>query len=200
MRIPYTTALAFLLGSTALLSSVAKADMASYELDPEHTTIFFTVDHVGYAKTLGVFTKLSGTFLYDDETQQLGKVTVNIDAAKVESFNKARDKHVRSKDFLHVKAHPLITFTAEGGDATNAADGTTITGDLTIRGQTQPVTLEVILNKAAPYPFGHKRDVLGLSMNTTINRSEFGMTYAVGNGLVGDEVIIQIETEAIKAK
>ena len=54
------------------------------------------------------------------------------------------------------------------------------------------------MNKAAAYPFGHQREVLGLSMSTTINRSDFGMDYGVGNGLVGDEVIINIETEAMK--
>ena len=73
-----------------------------------------------------------------------------------------------------------------------------MTGDLTILGQTRPVTLDVTLNKAAEYPFGHKRMTLGLSIETSIERSDFGMTYAVGNGLVGDTVDIQIETEAMK--
>ena len=198
MRIATPSAVAVLLSSAALFVGNAHADMATYELDPEHTTVYFTVDHVGYAKTLGIFTKLSGTFTYDDETKELGDVDVSIDAASIESLNKARDKHVRSKDFLNVKAHPAITFTATGGDVAGAADGTTVTGNLTILGETQPVTLNVTLNKAAPYPFGHKREVLGLSMNTSINRSAFGMTYAVANGLVGDEVTIQIETEAMK--
>lgn len=200
MQITVTNLLATVLASTALLVSTAQAEMASYELDPAHTTVYFTVDHIGYAKTLGIFTKLSGTFMYDAETKQLGKVNVNIDSASVESLNKARDKHVRSADFLNVKSHAAITFTAAGGDASNATNGTNITGDLTILGKTLPVTLEVTLNKAAKYPFGHKREVLGLSMSTAINRSDFGMTYGVGNGLVGDEVIIQIETEAIKMK
>ena len=73
-----------------------------------------------------------------------------------------------------------------------------MTGDLTILGQTQPVTLDVTLNKAAAYPFGHKRFVLGLSLETVIKRSDFGMEYGVANGLVGDEVAIKIETEAMQ--
>ena len=193
MRIAIVTTTAFAI----LLSSAAQAEMATYELDPEHTTVYFTVDHVGYAKTLGIFTTVSGTFMYDDATQELGDVNVSIDAASVESFNEARDKHVRSDDFLNVDAHPAITFTATGADA--ASDSSyTVTGELKILAETQPVVLDVTVNKAAAYPFGHKRYVLGLSMSTAINRSEFGMTYAVGNGLVGDEVIIQIETEAMK--
>ncbi|MEL7132608.1 MAG: YceI family protein, partial [Pseudomonadota bacterium] len=108
-----------------------------------------------------------------------------------------RDGHVRNKDFLHVTEHPEITFVASGGTPAGDANGS-VTGDLTILGVTRPVTLDVTLNKVAAYPFGHKREVLGLSMSTTIQRSDFGMTYGVENGLVGDEVRINIETEAMK--
>lgn len=191
MRLFTTTALIIALGTTA------HAEMAKYELDPEHTTVFFTVDHIGYAKTLGLFTTVSGNFMYDAQTQELGDVDVSIDAASFESFNKARDNHVRKADFLDVKEHPLITFTAKEGTAASATNGT-VTGELTILGQAQPVTLDITLNKSAPYPFGHKREVLGLSMTTSINRSDFGMAYGVANGLVGDAVDIQIETEAMK--
>lgn len=187
------------LASAVLITfaSAAQADMARYELDPTHTAIYFTVDHIGYAKTLGIFTELSGSFSYDDETQELKDVVVAIQADSVNTFNEARDGHVRNQDFLHVSEHPEITFVASGGTPTSDNAGT-VTGDLTILGKTQPVTLSVQLNKAGAYPFGHKREVLGLSMTTSINRSEFGMTYAVDNGLVGDEVAINIETEAMK--
>ncbi|MEP3442050.1 MAG: YceI family protein [Sulfitobacter sp.] len=193
MHLLTTSALAF------LIATAAQAEMANYQLDPEHTTVYFTVDHIGYAKTLGLFTNISGEFMYDAETQELGEVNVSIDAASIESFNAARDGHVRGSDFLDVDNHPAIAFTATGGKAASATNGT-VTGDLTILGQTRPVTLEVTLNKAAPYPFGHKRDVLGLSMSTEIQRKDFGMTYAVENGLVGDTVAIAIETEAMKVE
>ena len=181
----------------ATLASVAQADMARYELDPTHTAIYFKVDHIGYAKTLGIFTGLSGSFFYDDETEELKDVQVTIQAESVNTFNEARDNHVRNKDFLHVTEHPEITFSAAGGTPSSDTSGT-VTGDLTILGQTQPVTLTVQLNKVGEYPFGHKREVLGLSMSTSIMRSDYGMTYAVENGLVGDEVTINIETEAMK--
>lgn len=193
MRFLTTTALVAVIGTTV------HAEMASYELDPTHTTVYFTIDHIGYAKTLGLFTTVTGTFDYDADTQELGAVEVSIDAASVQSFNEARDAHVRKADFLNVDAHPTITFTATGGTATSDTAGT-VTGDLTILGQALPVTLDVTLNKAAPYPFGHKREVLGLSMSTSIKRSDFGMDYGVANGLVGDTVAIQIETEAMKVE
>ncbi|WP_299654592.1 YceI family protein [uncultured Tateyamaria sp.] len=179
------------------LAATAHADMARYELDTEHTAIYFTVDHIGYAKTLGIFTELNGSFKYDADTQELGDVAVTINAGSVNTFNEARDGHVRNADFLHVADHPEITFVASGGTPGDSTSGT-VTGDLTILGVTQPVTLDVKLNKAAAYPFGHKREVLGLSMSATIQRSDFGMSYAVDNGLVGNDVSINIETEAMK--
>lgn len=189
-----------LLSVTALFvtqTATAWADPARYELDPEHTSIYFTVDHVGYAKTLGLFTGMSGSFMYDVDTQDLSDVRVAIDAATVQTFHDARDRHVRSGSFLNVSDHPAITFVASAGTPAGDTKGT-VTGDLTIIGVTLPVTLNVTLNKSAAYPFGHKREVLGLSMTTTIQRSDFGMTYGVDNGLVGDEVVINIETEAMK--
>ncbi|MEM0947964.1 MAG: YceI family protein [Pseudomonadota bacterium] len=185
--------------STALIAAVntAHAQMAQYELDPEHTTVYFTIDHIGYAKTLGLFTDVSGQFSYDASSRDLGRVEVTIDAGSVTTFNGARDKHVKNSDFLHVTQHPEITFLADEGQAISDTAGT-VTGALSILGQIRPVTLDVTLNKVAAYPFGHRREVLGLSMTASINRSDFGMSYGVANGLVGDEVKINIETEAIR--
>ncbi|EPX77085.1 YceI family protein [Litoreibacter arenae] len=192
MRILISTLLAAL-----TFGSSVSADPARFELDPEHTTVFFTVDHIGYAGTLGIFGTVSGEFVYDTDTQDLSAVDVRIDATSLNTFNDARDGHVKGKDFLDVSNHPEITFVATEGTPTGETTGT-VTGDLTILGQSQPVTLDVTLNKAAEYPFGHKRFVLGLSLETSIQRSDFGMTYGVENGLVGDTVHIRIETEAMR--
>lgn len=191
MRIQLLTA------ALAALPVAAQAEMARYELDPSHTAIYFTIDHVGYAKTLGIFPGVEGSFQYDTETQELRDVTVTIDAASVDTFHDGRNEHVRDADFLDVSNHPEITFTANGGTANSDTEGT-VQGELTILGETQPVTLNVTLNKADAYPFGHERFVLGLSMDTSIQRSNFGMTYGVENGLVGDTIDINIETEAMR--
>lgn len=173
------------------------ADTHQYELDPTHTAVFFTVDHIGYAKTLGIFGEVVGTFTYNMDTQELSDVNVKIQADSVNTFNEARDGHVRNKDFLEVQRFPEITFTASSGNPESEKAGT-VTGELNLIGQTKPVTLNVKLNRAETYPFGHKRFVLGLSLDTVIKRSEFGMNYAVANGLVGDDVEIRIETEAMR--
>ncbi|MTI44315.1 polyisoprenoid-binding protein YceI [Roseibium hamelinense] len=168
-----------------------------YELDPAHTSVAFLVDHLGYAKTLGFFQDVSGSFVYDLETQVLSDVEITVKTASVESFNEARDNHVRNSDFLNVAEFPAMTFTADGGTPSTDTTGT-VTGTLTLLGQSQPLELDVTLNKAFEYPFGHGRFTLGLSVRGTLLRSDFGMTYAVDNGFVGDNVDIIIETEAMR--
>jgi len=183
--------------AATLIATTAFSDPARYELDPEHTTIGFKVDHLGYAPTLGFFTDIEGSFIYDMDTQDLSDVKVTIGSKSVNSFNTARDRHVKGKDFLDTRKHGNITFTADSGKPSSKTKGK-VTGDLTILGNTRPITLNVTLNKAATYPFGHKRFVLGLSLEGSLKRSDFGMNYAVANGLVGNDVKLILETEAMK--
>jgi len=175
------------------------ADMARYELDPEHTVVAFMVGHVGYAKVLGQFTEVSGHFMYDKDANELGEVRVSVPIRSVETFQDARDEHIASADFLWADEQPEMVFTADGGQAQTDTTGT-VTGDLAFRGQSNPVTLQVTLNKVAEYPFGHGRETVGISARGTLDRSEWGMTYAIDNGLVGDTVELIIETEALLAE
>ncbi|MBO6757616.1 MAG: YceI family protein [Roseibium sp.] len=185
--------------ATAVLAAPAIAEPHRYELDPEHTTIAFLVDHLGFADTLGLFTRIEGGFTYDMETKTLSDVEVRVETESVETFNDARDGHLRGTDFLDVASHPLMVFTAEGGTPASDTAGT-VAGELTLLGQTRPLTLEVTLNQAARYPFGHQRFVLGLSARATVVRSDYGMTYAVDNGFVGDDIEVIIETEAMRVE
>jgi len=180
-----------------LASPHALAEPHRYELDPEHTTIAFQVDHLGYAQTLGLFLEFEGGFTYDMETQDLSDLSVTVRTASVNSFNEARDGHVRSKDFLDVEAFPVMTFTAASGTPAGDTEGT-VEGTLTLLGQSHPLRLDVTLNKAARYPFGHGRFTLGISARGTVMRSQYGMTYAVDNGFVGNEVNLILETEAMR--
>ncbi|SPJ25766.1 YceI family protein [Palleronia abyssalis] len=181
----------------AICPALAAAEPERYELDPEHTTVAFLVDHVGYAAVLGLFANVEGSFTYDTETQELGELRVTVNTGSVETMNDARDNHVRAGDFLAVDDHPQMVFTADGGTPETETTGQ-VSGDLTLLGETRPLTLDVTLNKAAEYPFGHGRFTLGLSARATLNRSDWGMTYGVANGLVGDEVTLLIETEAMR--
>lgn len=192
---PHTLAALCALG--AFIALPAQAAPQRYELDPAHTTVAFTIQHLGYADTLGLFGDVTGSFTYDMDTQTLSDVSVTVTADSLNTLNEARDEHVRSGDFLNVSAHPTITFTADGGTPASETSGT-VTGEVTILGETRPLTLDVTLVGQGPYPFGHQRFVLGLSARGSLKRSDFGMSYGVDNGLVGDEVQILIETEAMQ--
>ncbi len=177
-------------------ASPAQAEPETYVIDPNHLSLGFLIDHIGYKRQLGQFLEGSGTFTYDPEANVLHDLRVEVDTASVFSNNERRDGHVRSADFLDTEAHPLMTFVATSSQAETATTGT-VTGDLTLRGVTRPLTLEVTKNKAGLYPFGGNY-VMGISARGQVKRSDFGMTYAIDNGWVGDEVDIIIELEAIR--
>ncbi|MEM9783862.1 MAG: YceI family protein [Pseudomonadota bacterium] len=190
-----TPLVAALIAAPLALATPAKADPVTFELDPTHTTVAFLVDHIGYAKTLGWFLEVSGSFVYNSTEKTVTDIRIEVNPASVFTNDERRDDHVRNADFLHVDEHPEIVFTAEGGEVTGENTGI-VRGELTLLGETRPIEVAVTLNKDAPYPFGHQKRTLGVSAEATVVRSAFGMEYALG-GLVGDEVEVIFEMEAI---
>jgi polyisoprenoid-binding protein YceI len=187
----------FLLALLVVLGpATLQAAPKTYRIDPEHFSIAFLIEHVGYANVIGQFLKAEGEFVYDEEAHTLQSGRVDVRADSVFSNHERRDAHVRSDDFLDAKAHPIVRFVAKSYQPEGASGGT-LRGDLTLRGQTHPVELAVKLNKAAVYPFGHRKHTLGVSATTTLRRSAWGMDYGVKNGLVGDEVKLLFELEAL---
>jgi polyisoprenoid-binding protein YceI len=184
--------------AAVLVDRPAEAAPARFTIDPEHTSVAFLVSHIGYHNLLGQFLEVEGSYVFDEETRTLTDLEVTVDTGSVFSNHAKRDEHVRGPDFLASGAHPAITFVGTRAEPTGPDTGK-VTGDLTIRGVTRPVTLDVRLNKTGLYPFIDNY-VVGVSARTTIRRSDWGMTYGVENGLVGDEVQIIIESEAIRAK
>jgi len=183
----------------SVVSTSSQAAAQSYTLDPSHTTVAFLVDHIGYAKTLGLFTEVSGSLSFDQDTGTVSDISISVATSSVNTANEARDKHVRNKDFLDVENYPEMTFSAASATIDDNGAGE-IAGELTLLGTTLPLTLNVTLNKADEYPFGHKRFTLGVSASGELNRSDYGMDYGVANALVGDAVELIIETEAIQDK
>jgi polyisoprenoid-binding protein YceI len=179
----------------------AWAEPRTYTIDPDHFAIGFQIEHLGYADVIGMFLKGSGSFVYDEATRTLSSGRVVVAADSVFSNHKARDRHVRDRDFLDAESHPEIVFEATGFETVmdngGRLDGR-LSGKLTLLGQTHPVTLEVSLNKAATYPFGHRKHTLGISARTSLLRSQWGMSYGVKNGMVGDEVLLSFEFEALR--
>jgi polyisoprenoid-binding protein YceI len=146
---------------------------------------------------LGSFLEGQGEFVYDEQTRELYSARVEITADSVFTNHEARDDHLRSGDFLDADRHPSIRFEGTHFVAHDDSEGI-LEGNLTLRGETRPVRLDVTLNKAGIYPLGHGEYTLGISARTTIKRSDWGMTYAVEDGLVGDEVELILELEALR--
>jgi polyisoprenoid-binding protein YceI len=186
------------LSASALIARPALADAQRYEIDPEHVTVAFLVDHIGYARTLGQFRQVTGGFAFDETAAKIADLRVVMDTASVDTGHAARDGHLRGKDFLDVARFPRMTFTATSIQRRDAGKFT-LTGELELLGRRRPVTLEATLNKSERYPIGPplmKPWVIGVSARGRLKRSEFGMTYGVANGLVGDDVELIIELEA----
>jgi polyisoprenoid-binding protein YceI len=186
--------LAAVLGLSAMVDRAA-AEPARYELDPEHLTIAFLVEHIGYAKVLGQFLTASGGFTFDEATGTLSDVLVAVETDSVATHHEARDEHLKSRDFLDSDAKPTMTFTARGARRTGERTFA-VSGELELNGTRRPLALDATWNKTAPYPIGARAEVMGVSLRGSLKRSEFGMTYGVADGLVGDEVEIVVELEA----
>jgi polyisoprenoid-binding protein YceI len=180
-----------------LQARAAVAAPARYVLDPDHMSIGFLISHVGFEKLLGMFREAHGTFVFDEQKPAVSDIDVTIKTASVFTNHDERDEHLRKPDFLWAEKYPEITFRGTSAEHTGPRTGK-VSGDLTIRGVTKPVTLDVVWNKSGQYPFGDMHYATGISARAKIKRSNFGMTYAVDSGLVGDEVEIILEFEAIR--
>ena len=187
-----------LLTPLLLFAGLAHSQPADWEIDSEHFSIAFEAGHVGYQKQLGLFLEGSGSFHYDPDAREFTAGRVEIQAGSIFTNLIARDNHLRGRDFLNTRRNPVIVFEATDYVSGNDAVPGTLAGNLTLLGQTHPVVLEVTINKQAKYPFGHRRETLGISAHTTITRSQWGMDYGVADNLVGDEVTLRFEFEAFR--
>ncbi len=174
----------------------AEAEPRRYRIDPEHLAIAFEAMHIGYSRVLGQFLKAEGHFVFDEATRTLHEAEIRVDARSVFTNHQARDDHLRAADFLDAQAHPEIVFRMTRAVPHSPTTGV-VEGELTFRGRTLPLSVEVTLNKIGPYPWGDNH-VVGVSARTVVKRSLWGSTYAVENGWVADEIPIRIELEAIR--
>ncbi len=169
----------------------------TWRIDPSHTSVEFAVRHMAIATVRGRFRSVSGT-VETAEDGALRQVEATIEAASVDTGEPQRDAHLRSADFFDADRHPYLTFRStsirprQGGRYE-------VTGDLTIRGQTRPVTLEVETVGPISDPWGNRRAAATIS--GTINRKDFGLTYnqalEFGGVAVGEEVRFTIDVEAV---
>lgn len=171
-------------------TAATQVPVGTWAIDPSHSEIGFTVRHL-MSKVRGQFTTFEGTITTTDEISGF-RAEATIDLNSVDTRDKNRDDHLRSKDFFDVESHGPMTFT------TSSFDGSTAVGDLTIKGVTLPVELDVELLGVDQDPWGNTK--IGFEATTEISRKAFGVDFQIpldgGKVLVGDKVSITLSVQA----
>jgi len=183
-----------------ILGSASLAAAATYRVDPAHSSVLFHIRHL-FTTVTGRFSTFEGTIVYDDKQAAATKVDGSIDAASIDTNVKKRDDHLRSADFFDVEKFPKIAFQSAGvSDLDASGHKGKMHGALTMHGVTKPVVLDVAFLGKGKDPGGKER--AGFHATTTVDRKQFGLTWnkAVESGglLVGDDVTIEIDVEAIQ--
>ncbi|WP_156290522.1 YceI family protein [Oceanobacillus salinisoli] len=173
---------------------------SKWTVDAVHSEIGFSVKHMMISKAKGTFEKYDAVIEADPADLTDSTVEITIDASSVNTRNEGRDDHLRSADFFDVENHPSITFKAT--DIKKSSDSNyDLTGDLTIRGTTKPVTVDVTFEGISKDPMSGDT-VAGFSGEAKINRKDYGLTWnaavETGGVLVADEVKINFELELHK--
>ena len=166
---------------------------ANYTIDPGHTYVSFAINHLGFSTMRGKFDQQSGSMTYDPANKS-ASVTIEIDAASIDTGHDKRDEHLRSPDFLNAVENPTITFksTKTGWNGNKLSS---VTGNLSVLGVSKTVTLKVNAINCGEHPF-NKKQVCGFDAEGSIKRSDFGVNY--GLPAIGEVLDLQIELEAVK--
>lgn len=171
----------------------------TWNIDPAHSSVHFTVRHMVIAKVRGSFGKFSGSLTLDGADLAQGRLTAKVDVASIDTAEEKRDAHLKSADFFDVARFPEMTFTSTRVEG--QGERFKVVGDLSLHGVTKPVSLEVERNGAGKDPWGNER--VGFSAKGSLNRTDYGLKWnqalEAGGVLVGEKVEIEIEVSAVKA-
>jgi polyisoprenoid-binding protein YceI len=179
--------------------SIATAVPAGvWNIDTSHTTVNFSVRHMMVSKVRGKFATFGGTIVIAEDPTA-STLEASVDMASVDTGDAGRDEHLRTSDFFDIQTHPTMTFTSTS--ITPSGGDYELTGDLTIRGVTRPVTFELEPGGVGTDPWGNTR--AGFTATTTINRKDWGLEYNAvlegGGVLIGEKVTIELDVEATLA-
>ncbi len=170
--------------------------VGTWDIDASHSTVGFSVRHMMVSKVRGYFREFSGELVTAADPSQ-SQVTATIDMDSIDTRQEQRDAHIKSADFFDVGNHTVMTFRSTGVRA--EGEDWHVDGELTLKGITKPVTLELELNGFGPDAYGGTR--AGFSAKTVISRSEFGVDIAMpmdgGGVVVGDKINVELEIEAV---
>jgi len=180
-----------------MTSTAIAGTQTTWTIDPSHTTVEFVAKHMMITTVKGRFAELAGTVVADESRFEDSTVEVTFQAPSLDTRSEQRDTHLRSADFLDVENHPTVTFrsTAIHG----SKESFKLTGDLTIRGVTRPITLDVTYEGEGKDPWGGTR--AAFSATGKFDRRDYGLTWNValetGGILVSNEVKINVEAQVV---
>ena len=181
----------------AFTATGAVAAPEKYELDPSHSQVVFSYNHLGFSTTHGMFSGFAGEIMFDAEDPAASSVNVSMPVMSMFTGWEKREEHFMSEDFFGATEGDMVTFTSTGIEVTGDTTAK-ITGDLTMNGVTKSVVLDARLNQKADAPPMNNKPWLGFDATTTLLRSDFGVDKFTP--FVSDEVEVQISIEAGKAE
>ena len=185
------------MSTTATVPTLAELT-GTYTIDPSHSRLGFVARHAMVTKVRGGFNDFAGTFTIADDIAD-SSAEITIQAASVDTRNADRDAHLRSNDFFAMEEHPEIRFVSTGIERGGDTDYR-VSGDLTLRGVTKPVTIDLEYTGTATDPYGNTR--VGFEGSTQVNRKDWGVNWNTaldgGGILVSDKVTLEFEVSAIR--
>jgi polyisoprenoid-binding protein YceI len=171
----------------------------TYVIDPVHSRIGFAVRHAMVSKIRGTFNEFDGGGFFDGDDPSKSQVQLTIKVDSIDTRNADRDAHLRTNDFFDMENFPEITFTSTSVEVTGD-DNFLVTGDLTVRGVTHPVTIDFEHTGAATDPFGNNR--VGFEGKAEVNRKDWGIVWNAnldaGGVMIGDKVTLDFDISAIR--
>ncbi|MFJ8644915.1 YceI family protein [Streptomyces sp. NPDC093546] len=191
--------------ATAATATPAAVDPAlaaltgEYAIDPAHSSIGFTARHAMVTNVRGAFADYSGTLTLDGANPAASSASIDVKIDSIDTGSADRDAHLRGADFFDAGQFPLMTFRSTSAETLGGSDYR-ITGDLTIKGVTRPISIDLEFNGSATDPFGNER--VGFEGKAELLRSEWGLTWnaalETGGVLVSDKIKLTFEISAIR--
>jgi polyisoprenoid-binding protein YceI len=184
--------------TTRVVNGLTLPTTGTFVLDKSHTEVGFIVRHLMVSKVRGRFTDYEGTIVVADDPSE-SSVEVIIQAASINTNDENRDKHVRTNDFLSTDEFPALTFRSTKVELSLGGDWK-VNGDLTVRGVTRPIVLDVQFEGVIQDPWGNQR--LGFAASGEIDRNDFGVSFnaalETGGFVVSPKIKLEIEAEAVR--
>lgn len=184
--------------SAAMIFAAQIVAAATYKIDPVHSQVEFSVDHLVVFKVNGAFNEYQGEIEADSTSKSLTSAKAEIKVASIDTREPKRDGHLLSADFFDAENHPLMTFASKRVEG--SGENITVVGDLTIRGTTREVTLKGGFRGENTDPWGNVR--AGFTASTQINRHDYDLSWnkalETGGFVVGDEVTIRLEVQGVR--